>query len=148
MPKFQTKRKYDKDEVVNVNRKGFQGIGTVENWKYDRQNKEYEYFLRDLTGVVHGWWDEKYLDQLRIHIPSESKEKMEVFYEMLNTTGIGVSYQYSERKEIYALTGIDLEIARAFFNAVLRSEWTNQVIVNDKLYLFHPDGTLREEQSL
>ena len=138
-------RKYDKGEQVNVNQRGFQGVGTIEDWKYYPEHGTHDYFVRDLTGQVHGWWEEGHLEQLKIHLPREDDKKMEVFYEMLNTTGIGVSYEHNPKKETYTLVGIDLHIAKAFFQAAVRSDWANQVVVGENLYLFHPNGTLREE---
>ena len=141
-------RKYNKGEYVNAktigpNTSNFQGIGTIEKWKYYPENKTYDYFLRDLTGDVHGWWEEGHLENLKIYLPREDDEKMKIFYETLNTSNIGVTYQHNPKKETYVLVGKDLHIAKAFFNAILRNKWTNEVIVDTTLYQFYPNGTLR-----
>ena len=142
-------RKYDKGEYVNINQNGlFIGYGKVEKWKYSRKNKTYDYFIEDVTGEVHGWWEEGHLENLKIHLPREDKEKIDIFCEALNTLGIGVSFQNTEKKKTYVLIGKDLLIAKAIFTAILREKWTHEVVINDTLYQFHPNGTFRNTKNI
>jgi len=146
--KYQTRR-YDKGEYVNVNtNKGFLHKGKIIKWEYDRVNKTYDYLVEDITGTKQSWWEEGHLENLKIYLPRENKEKMEVFYEALNTTGLNVSFQNNEKKKTYILVGKDLDIAKAFFRGMVKGQWTNQIVVYDKLYTFYPDGKFRTVQKL
>lgn len=92
-------RKYDKGEYVNVrNAKDFIHIGKIIKWEYDRVNKTYDYLVENMTGNKQAWWEEGHIENLKIYLPRENEEKMEIFYQALNTSNLRVSFQHNEKK--------------------------------------------------